>query len=109
LFIISNTNFNDEIHQEAVAKAIGQNPVPAMSQQQFASFVSAEIPRWREIVRSAHIEIHTLPAQQDRRCIDGAGEVIEVRPCADFDSNIRGSNPLAPAILNYLNLLRLPL
>jgi len=37
-------------------EAIGQNPVPAMSQEQFASFVSAEIPRWREIVRSAHIE-----------------------------------------------------
>jgi tripartite-type tricarboxylate transporter receptor subunit TctC len=42
---------------------IGQNPVPAMSQEQFASFVRAEIPRWREIVRNAHIEIQTLPAQ----------------------------------------------
>ena len=44
-------------------EAIGQNPVPAMSQDQFATFVRAEIPRWREIVRNANIEIQTLPAQ----------------------------------------------
>jgi len=44
-------------------EAIGQNPVPAMTQEQFASFVRAEIPRWREIVHNAKIEIQTLPAQ----------------------------------------------
>jgi tripartite-type tricarboxylate transporter receptor subunit TctC len=44
-------------------EAIGQNPVPAMTQEQFASFVRTEIPRWREIVRNAKIEIQPLPAQ----------------------------------------------
>ncbi len=44
-------------------EAIGQNPVPPMSQEQFANFVRAEVPRWREIVRNAHIEIQTMPAQ----------------------------------------------
>ena len=35
----------------------------AMSQEQFASFVRNEIPRWREIVRNANIDIQTVPAQ----------------------------------------------
>jgi tripartite-type tricarboxylate transporter receptor subunit TctC len=44
-------------------EAIGQNPVPAMSQEQFAAFVQNEIPRWREIVRNANIDIQAVPAQ----------------------------------------------
>ena len=44
-------------------EAIGQNPVPAMSQEQFAGFVRTEIPHWREIVQNAKFEIQTLSAQ----------------------------------------------
>jgi len=44
-------------------EAIGQNPVPAMTQEQFAGFVRSEIPRWRDIVKHANIEAESMPAQ----------------------------------------------
>jgi tripartite-type tricarboxylate transporter receptor subunit TctC len=57
-----NRIFSDSDVRKRI-EAIGQNPVPAMTQEQFAGFVRAEIPRWREIVQNAKIEIQALPAQ----------------------------------------------
>jgi tripartite-type tricarboxylate transporter receptor subunit TctC len=57
-----NRIFNEPDVRQKI-EAIGQNPVSAMSQEQFASFVRSEISRWREIVQNANIQIQPIPAQ----------------------------------------------